>query len=59
MVKNPIAGTTYYMQVVENDKPKWQEVVCIGRSFNKAPIVQWYGLTKIVTVYDLYTEPAW
>jgi hypothetical protein len=59
MVKKPIAGNTYFMRVVENNKEKWQEVVCIGVSFNKAPIVQWYGLTKVVTIYDLHESPAW
>jgi hypothetical protein len=59
MVNKPIAGNTYYMRVVENNKEKWQEVVCIGVSFNKAPIVQWYGLTKVVTKQDLYESKAY
>lgn len=59
MVKKPVIGNIYFMRVVENNKEKWQEVTYIGNSFNKAPIVQWYGLTKVVTVYDLYADPAW
>lgn len=58
-VKKPIIGNTYYMIVIENGKEKWQEVVYVGLSFNRKPIVTWYGLTKIVSVYDLYLTPSW